>query len=130
LVHSSPLFLPYLFPFLKYVHRVSMLHIHTWIEHTSTIFTLVYPLHLPSPLTSSLPLTWPIFQSCLSFFKCLIILQWGFCLGILPVNILHLKQSNCLYSSSSPFCSTLYCWIVFSLTVSSSYTDMMHSWVQ
>jgi hypothetical protein len=35
--------------FLKWLRQVSMFYNHTCVDNTSTIFTLLYPLHLPSP---------------------------------------------------------------------------------
>jgi hypothetical protein len=34
-------------PFLKWLCQISVLHIHTWVENTSAIFTFFYQLHLP-----------------------------------------------------------------------------------
>jgi hypothetical protein len=67
---------------------------YSWLS-TSTILTILYPFHLPSPLT------WPVLHSYPSLFvpvHCSV----EFCLGILPVNILYFNQSNPLYYSSSP----------------------------
>jgi hypothetical protein len=64
----------------------------------NSIFLLVQKAHYPySPLTTSftlppnhaLPLAWPIFHSCPSLFR-LIICQWDFYLGIIPVRALCL----------------------------------------
>jgi hypothetical protein len=79
-----------------------MFHVHTWQKgHQlySLSFTLfIYP---PAPISAS-PLTWPVLHSCPSLFKCLVFVQWGFCLGILLVNILCTNQSNPLHYSSCP----------------------------
>jgi hypothetical protein len=64
LMVSSPGFnVPYSFFYRKQIN-----HIH-----------LFYP---PSP-TSSLSLAWPVWHFCPSLFRCLFIVQWDFCLGIL-----------------------------------------------
>jgi hypothetical protein len=44
--------------------------------------------------TSDLPLTQPVLCSCPSLFRCLFIVQWEFCLSLLPVNITCLSQSS------------------------------------
>jgi hypothetical protein len=67
------------------------------------IFTLLYSLHLPSTSTFALPLTWPLLHFRPSLCKCLLIFQWGFCLGILSVNTLCLNQSNPLHYTFSSF---------------------------
>jgi hypothetical protein len=71
--------------------------------------------HIHFPLGSSFthPLAWPVLHPCPSLFKCLLIVRCEFCLGILPVNILCLSQSNSLHYFSSPFPLTLYCSTVF-----------------
>jgi hypothetical protein len=57
------------------------------IESISTIFIFLTSL---SPI-SDLPLVWPVFHSCLCF-RCLFIVQWDFCLGIIPVHALWVSQ--------------------------------------
>jgi hypothetical protein len=59
--------------------------------------------HLPSLLTSTLALTWPVLYSCPSFLNGLLVVLWVFCFRIVPVNILDLSQSKPLYHTSSPF---------------------------
>jgi hypothetical protein len=90
-----------------------MFHIHSCIESTSTIFTF-FPsfIYIPLPI-SALLLTWPVFHSCPSLFRCLSIVQWGFCFGILPVDVLCLSQSNPLHCNSSFFPPILCCSTVF-----------------
>jgi hypothetical protein len=67
-----------------------MFHIYTCIENTSTIFTLLYPLHLPSPscyypppkVTCSTVLP---FNVCLFIVQCsftLIFCLWTYCTSI------------------------------------------------
>jgi hypothetical protein len=77
---------------LKMTSTVSMFRIHTCIENKLTIFTLLYPLHSPSPTTNTLPYHDLVYISVLYwlFVHCSV----GFCLGILPVNILYFNQST------------------------------------
>jgi hypothetical protein len=70
----------------------------------------IHHIYLPPPPTA-LPLTRPVLHSCPSLF--VFIVQWGFCLGVLPVIILYFSKSNPLYYSSLFFSPTLYCSIVF-----------------
>jgi hypothetical protein len=71
-----------------------MFHIYTCIKSTSTIFTIFTFFIYLSPLISALPLAWPVLYSCPSLFRCLFIVQWDFCLGILPISILRLSEYN------------------------------------
>jgi hypothetical protein len=96
-------------PFLKWLQQVSVFHIHTYVENTSTIFTFFDPLHLP--------FLFPVlhYLSICSLFC-----------GVLPLyftcNILYYNQSNPLYYSSlscSP-CAALF----------SSFQCYIHSWYQ
>jgi hypothetical protein len=104
-------------PFLKQLPQVSVFHIHTCIESTSTIFTLLYPFHLPSPPDSTFPLARPVLHSCPSLIKYLFIVHGNFFLVILPVNILCLKlwRSNTSTTLPHPCLSILYCSTVFSV---------------
>jgi hypothetical protein len=99
-----------------------MFHVHTCTGGTSPCspsFTLfVYPPRL----TSVLALTWPALRSCPLSFRCLFIVHWGFCLGILPVNILYLSHLAPSTTLPHPFPPTLYCSVCF--IVSCSYTDV------
>jgi hypothetical protein len=63
-------------------------------ESTSTIFTFLTSFFYPTPPISTLLLVWPAFHSYPSLFRCLFVLQWDFCLGIIPVHVLCLSQSN------------------------------------
>jgi hypothetical protein len=77
-----------------------MIHIHTCIESTSTTFTLLYPLHLPSP-SCYYPL---LNMTCFTFIvEVPVHCTMGVCLGILPVNMLYRNQSNPFCYSSPPF---------------------------
>jgi hypothetical protein len=103
-----------LLPFLKWLWEVWMFHIHTCIKSTSVIFTLFHPPHLPTPSNYDplLKMPWFAFLSfiVLVFVHCLV----GSCLGILPVNIIHVTSqapSTTLRYLSPP---TLYCSAVFS----------------
>jgi hypothetical protein len=66
-------------PFLKWLRQVSMFHIHTCVENTSTIFTLLHSLHLFSLFHQFLPLNMACF-TFLCFIRCLLIVQLGFAL--------------------------------------------------
>jgi hypothetical protein len=61
------------------------------------------------PPLGALPLVWPGLHFCLSLFRSLFIVQWDFCLGILPVNVLSLSQSNLPLLLPQPFPTILYC---------------------
>jgi hypothetical protein len=80
-----------------------MFHIHTFLKSTSTTFTLFTFFIYCCPPTSALPLVWPVLCSCPSLFKYLFVVQWNFCLGVLPVNTLCWSQSNLLHCTFSPF---------------------------
>jgi hypothetical protein len=69
-------------------------HIHSCIENTSTIFTHLFPLHLSSLYHSCPPFNILACYSSSSLSRHLFIFQWEFCLGISPVSILCLNQSN------------------------------------
>jgi hypothetical protein len=96
---------PIHFPLLKITSPGSTVPYSYMNRKCINISTLFYPLHLPSPPTSALSLTWPVLHSCPSLFKCLSIVEWGFCLGISPVNILCLNQSDSLHCCSFCFSS-------------------------
>jgi hypothetical protein len=102
-------------PFSKWLWQVSVFHIHTCIENKLTIFTLLYPLHLPSLSYNypSLNMTCFIFLSFIVLVpaQCLL----GFCLGILPVNMLYFSQSNPLFNSFLSFSDELVFSTVFSV---------------
>jgi hypothetical protein len=87
----------------------------TCIEITSIIFTLFYLLHLPS-FSHYYP---PLNITCITSLSFIVLVSLhyleGFCLGILPVNILYFSQSNPLYYSSLSFTPTSYCSTVFSV---------------
>jgi hypothetical protein len=100
-------------PFLKWCWQVSIFHIHTCSY--STIFTILYPPHWPSPSLSPPPLNMTCF-TFLFFIDCLLfsgVLPWYFTgkyivfFTILP-----------LYYSSLPFLPTQYCLTVFCLVPS------------
>jgi hypothetical protein len=105
-------------PFLNGMWRVPMFHIHT--QTYSPHFTLfIYP---PPPMIT-LFLTWPVSHSCLSFLKCLFVVQWKFHLVFLPVYILCFNQSNPpSITLPHPFPPILYCSTVFSVSVCNSFT--------
>jgi hypothetical protein len=82
---SSIILLTTPLPFLWWLPQVSVFHIHSCIESTSSIFILFAVfIYLPHP----------VLHSCPSLFRCLFAVQWGFYLGILPINILCLSQFN------------------------------------
>jgi hypothetical protein len=87
--------------FLKWLYQVSMFHIHTCKENISTIFTFLLPLHLHSP-SCYYPL---LNMTCFTFhfIGISVLCSVGFCLGILPVNMLYFNQSNSLDYSSLSF---------------------------
>jgi hypothetical protein len=88
---------------------------------------LLYFLLLPCPSINSLSSVWPVFHSCPSLFRCLFIVQWDFCLGIVPVHALCLSQYNPLHCISFPF--PLSCLVEqFSVCffVSCSHTDVRY----
>jgi hypothetical protein len=104
-----PLFSFFPLSLLKMTSQVSMFHIYTCVENRLTTFTILYPLHSPSPSPSYPPLTMTCFKF-LSFtvsvsVRCAVC----FCLGILPVSILYRNRSNPLYYSSLAFSPTPYC---------------------
>jgi hypothetical protein len=68
-----------------------------------TIFTFFTSFLYPLLPISALPLAWPVFHSCPSLFRCLLVVQWDFCLGFIPVHALYLSQCNPLHCTSSPF---------------------------
>jgi hypothetical protein len=90
---------------------------------TSTGFNVPYSylyrkyinhIHPPLPCSFTLPLPLELFPShdlfyiiVLQCFKSLFVVQWEFCLDILPVNILYLNQPNPFHTLSCPFTSTL-----------------------
>jgi hypothetical protein len=80
LVWFIPFIILFPLPLLKWLWQVSMFHIHTCIESTSTILTLPYPLCSPSPSWCYPPLSMTALHSCSSLFKCLLIVQWAFVL--------------------------------------------------
>jgi hypothetical protein len=86
------------------------------------MFTLLYPLHLPSPPTAADLFYIPVlhcFSVCLLFSGAL---PWNF-----TWNILYFNQSNPLYYSSLPF--PLPCIVQhfsMSFVASCSYTDVMY----
>jgi hypothetical protein len=89
-LHYSPL---YPFPFLMVSSTgFSVLCSYLYSEYITHIHP-PYPLHLPSPPTCAFPLSWPVLYSHTSWFRCLFVVQWKFCIGILPVNFLCLSQS-------------------------------------
>jgi hypothetical protein len=49
---------------------------------------------LPSPPTSTLPSSWPCFTFLSFIISVTVLCSLGFCLGILPENILYFNQSN------------------------------------
>jgi hypothetical protein len=100
--HTLVWFIPFLFshfPFLKQFWQVSILHIHTCKENTSTIFPILHPLHLPSSSQWYLPLNLTCFTFLYFIVWVSIHCSLGFCKGILPVNILYFNQYNPLYYS-------------------------------
>jgi hypothetical protein len=70
---------------------------------------------LPSSPTMTLPFTWAVLYSCPSLFQCLSC-SLGFCLSILPINVLDLNQSNPLQTLQNFlwFLSNIL-WLVFSM---------------
>jgi hypothetical protein len=98
---------------------INIQKVHQPYSPSLTLF--IYP---PSP-TSALPLTYlfyiPVLHCSMSV-HCSV----GFCLDILPVNILYFNQSNSSITLPYPFPPTLHC-STFSVcfTVSCSYTDVM-----
>jgi hypothetical protein len=74
-------------PFSKWLWLVSVFHIHTCIESTSTIFTLLYSL---SHYYHTLSMTCITFSSLIVLVSvhCLV----GFCPGILPVSSAYFKM--------------------------------------
>jgi hypothetical protein len=91
--------------------------------------------HIPPPVLSSLILspptsghllTWPVWYSCPSLLKYMLVVQWGFCLGILPVNILGLSLSNCSSSLFSPSPVLFNSFQCVSLCLVSTQCDVFH----
>jgi hypothetical protein len=90
---NSIIFPPTPFTFLWCLQHISMFYNNACIEGTSTIFTFfTFIFYLPVP-TSALHLTQPVLYSYPSFFRCVFIAQWKFCVGILLTNILFLILS-------------------------------------
>jgi hypothetical protein len=100
---NSIIFPPTPFTFLWCLQHISMFYNNACIEGTSTIFTFfTFIFYLPVP-TSALHLTQPVLYSYPSFFRCVFIAQWKFCVGILLTNIFYLSQSVPLCYCSSFF---------------------------
>jgi hypothetical protein len=101
-------------------------HIYIY-KNTSIIFTLLYPLYLPFPsrCCPTLNMTYFTFLSfiVLVYVRCSV----GFCLGILPVNILYFNQSYpsiiLPYTFTLPSIVQQFC---LHFIVSCSYTDVMY----
>jgi hypothetical protein len=90
LVHSFHYFLSSPTLFLKWHPQISTSHIHTCAESASAIFTLLHPIHLPSPPILTLPFRQPVLRSCpYCFVRSLIS---GLCLGVLSINISYFKS--------------------------------------
>jgi hypothetical protein len=99
----TPIILPLLpLPFYKWLRQVTVFHIHTLTERTSTIFTFLYPPHLPSSSHYYPALN----MTCFTFLSFIVLVLvhcsvW-LCLGILPAFILYFYQSDSLCYSSLP----------------------------
>jgi hypothetical protein len=79
----SPTFLfSTLVVFLWWVQQVQKFYIHSRIESISSIFTFFISLLYPPPPFSVLPLAWPVFHSCPSFLRCLLISEIFACTHI------------------------------------------------
>jgi hypothetical protein len=89
-----------------------MFHTDTYVESILTISSSISLFIYPHPPASTRPLIWTILRSYSLWFKCVFIAKWEFCLGILPVNVLCLNQSNPSTTLPHP---TLYCSAVFSV---------------
>jgi hypothetical protein len=129
LVHPLHYFPSHPITLLKVTLTDLMFHIHIFIESTSTIYSPSFTLFIYSSLPkSALPLSWTILHSWPSLFKSLFFAQWGFCIGMLPVNILCLNKPNFLHYYSPPFLPLLCIAQQFSVcsVVSYSYTDVMY----
>jgi hypothetical protein len=99
-------------PFLKWL--VSMLHIHTGLDNTLTIFSLTSTLFICLlPPTSILPLTWPALYSVLHCLSGYLLFSLVFALVYILVNILYFNLSYPLYYSSLSFPPNPYCSRVF-----------------
>jgi hypothetical protein len=58
------------------------------------MFTFFSSFFYSPPLHSTLSLAWPVFHS---YSLCLYVVQWNFCLGIIPLHALCLGQCNPLH---------------------------------
>jgi hypothetical protein len=116
-------------PFLKWLQQVSTFYIHPCIKSISTIFALLYSFHLPSPSHCYPPFNMTYLYSHPSLFRHLFIVQWGFCLGTLHINILYFSQFNCLYYSSLPFPTTLYCSIAIHIFKLAEFCKLRWSYI-
>jgi hypothetical protein len=111
-------YIPMLYPGLVHYFQYYPSFFTCLLKITSTGFNVLYAymyrkcqpyspsftfLIYPSSLAIIISLTWLVSHSCSSLFKCLLIVQWEFGLGILHVNMLCFNQSNLVCYSSSPF---------------------------
>jgi hypothetical protein len=113
-LHFSPFYLTFL---LMVISKVWKFYIHSCIESTSPIFTIFISFFYLLLLVSAIPLVWPVFHSCPSLFR--FIVQWDFCLSIIPILALYLSQRKPppLYFlvpfPHSVLCRSFQCFLVF-----------------
>jgi hypothetical protein len=104
----------------------SFLH-RKYINHIHFFTSFLYSPSLVNALPLALSMTCFSFYS--SFFRCLFIVQWNFCLGIIPVYVLCLSQYNPTSIALSHLLLPLFCVVTQSLLcfiVSWSYKYVMY----
>jgi hypothetical protein len=85
-------------PFLEQFQQISLIYFHTYIHNTLTIFILLHPLCLPSPLLLILnPHTEPVKYVIPSFFKVHIDCSMEFHRGVSRIYTSYCNQINSLY---------------------------------
>jgi hypothetical protein len=107
-IGSSPPFFFFL-PYSLWWAQHSFLY-RKYITHIHLLYFVLLPFH---PI-SALPSAWPVSHSCPSLFRCRVILQWDFCLDIIPVLALCLSLTS-LHYTFLPLSPILCCSTVFSM---------------
>jgi hypothetical protein len=113
--------------FIWLFQKIWMFHIHICMENASAIFIFfTFFIYFP-PLIDTLYIACLVLHSCPSLFRFLFIVQWDFCLGILPVHALCLSQYNSppLYFLTIFPLSCVVQWFPVWFVVSCSYMDVI-----
>jgi hypothetical protein len=76
LCNSPSFFFPY---FLEQFQQGSLSYFHKWLQTLYIMFTIFHPFLCPHPPTGTHPKE-PLLHSCLSFYKCVLVIQRGFTL--------------------------------------------------